>query len=121
MSKLVCCFLLSAIALFADVTGKWTGTGKAATSDGDTQTMVLSMDLKQTGNDVSGTVSTSESEDRYTATGTLDGDVLNLKVQANETVYVVTLTLKDDRLTGEANADHDGAKISVKLDFTPAH
>lgn len=117
MTKLLCCFVFSAIALLADVTGTWSGTGKGTTSDGDTQTMVLTMELKQTGNEITGAVITHESGDRYTLAGTIDGDSLNFKVQANETTYVVKLTVKDDRMTGEANAEQGAAKVNVKLEF----
>lgn len=117
MRKLVCCFLLSAIALFADVTGKWSGTGKAATSDGDAEVMTVSLELKQTGNDVSGTAGTGQSDERYTAKGTLDGDVLKLQVETGDATYSVTLTVKEDTMTGEATADQGGAKIKVKLNL----
>lgn len=117
MKRLICCFVLSAVALFADVTGKWSGTGKATSTDGDTQVMTLSMELKQNGNDITGTVMTGDSGDRYSLAGTVNGDVLNLKVETDQATYVVTLTLKEDHLTGEATADHGGAKVTVKLDF----
>jgi hypothetical protein len=117
MLKLFCCFVLSAIALFADVTGKWTGTGKADTSDGDAQVMTVNLDLKQTGNEVTGTVSTGESSDRFSAKGTLDGDVLTMKVETDQATYNVTLTVSDDHMAGQANAEQGGAKVHVKLDF----
>ena len=117
MKRLICCFVLSAVALFADVTGKWSGTGKATSPDGDTQMLTLSMELKQTGNDITGTVMTGDSGDRYSLSGTVDGDVLNLKVETDQATYLVKLTLKEDHLTGDATADHDGAKVTVKLDF----
>ncbi len=117
MSKLIFCFLFSAIALFADVTGKWSGTGKAATSDGDAEVMSVNLELKQSGNDVSGTASTGQSEDRYNAKGTLAGDVLTLQVDTGDATYSVTLTVKEDTMTGEASTEHDGAKVKVKLDL----
>ena len=117
MSKLVLCFLLSAIALFADVTGKWSGTGKAATSDGDAEVMTVNLELKQSGNDVTGIASTGSSADRYTAKGTLAGDVLTLQVETDDATYSVTLTVKEDTMTGEATTEHGGTKVKVKLDL----
>ena len=117
MTRLICCFALSAVALFADVTGKWTGTGKSTGGDGDTHNMALIMELKQTGNDITGTVTSGDSGDQYALAGVVDGDVLNFKVQANDDTYVVKLTLKEDRMTGEANASRGDVKMTVKLDF----
>ena len=117
MSKLILCFLLSAVALFADVTGKWSGTGKATTSDGDAQVMTVSLELKQSGDAVTGTVTTGQSADRFTAKGTLAGDVLTLQVETDDATYSVTLTVKEDTMTGEATADQGGAKIKVKVDL----
>lgn len=117
MTKLICCFVLSAIALFADVTGKWSGTGKGTGPDGDSHEMTVNLELKQTGQDITGTAGTGESADRFTATGTLDGDVLTLKVQTDELVYIVTLSVKDDKMTGEANADAGGNKVKIKLEL----
>ena len=117
MTRLIFCFALSAIALFADVTGKWTGTGNSTGGDGDAHSMNIMMELKQTGNDVTGSVMTGESGDRYNLAGTLDGDVLNFKVEADDATYVVKLTVKEDRMTGEANGGRGDAKMTIKLDF----
>lgn len=118
MSKLICCFLLTAIALFADVTGKWTGTGSAASSDGDNQTLAVTLDLKQTGKEVTGTVTNGDSGEQYTIkNGTVDGDTLKMDVLTGETTYGVTLTIKEDQMTGEAVGDNGGAKVTVKLNF----
>ncbi|MGA2598684.1 MAG: hypothetical protein ABSH09_17040 [Bryobacteraceae bacterium] len=117
MSKLILCFLLSAIALFADVTGKWSGTGKHPTSDGGAEVMTVSLELKQSGDDVTGVATTGQSEDRYSAKGTLAGDVLTLQVDTGDDTYTVTVTVKEDTMTGEATTEHDGAKVKVKLDL----
>ena len=115
MRKLICCFVLSAVALFADVTGKWSGTGKGTGPDGEGHEMTVNLELKQTGQDVTGTAGTGESADRFTATGTMDGDVLTLKVLTDDVTYTVTLNVKDDKMTGDANAEQGGAKITIKL------
>src|ERR1700692_351352 len=94
MTRLICCFALSAIALFADVTGKWSGTGTCTGGDGDSHSMNLIMELKQTGNDVTGSVTTGDSGDRYNLAGMLDGDILNFKVEADDATYVVEVTIK---------------------------
>lgn len=117
MTRLICCFIFSALALLADVTGKWSGTGKGPGPDGESHEMNVNLELKQTGNDVTGTAGTAESADRYTATGTLDGDVLTLKVVTDEITYVVTLNVKENTMSGEAKAEQGGNKIVIKLDL----
>jgi hypothetical protein len=47
----------------------------------------------------------------------LDGDILNFKVEADDATYDVKLTVKEDRMTGEANASRGDAKMTMKLDF----
>ena len=115
MTKLICCFALSAIALFADVTGKWSGTGKGAAQDGENHEMTVNLELKQTGSQVTGTAGTGDSADRFTATGSIDGDVLTLKVLTDEITYELKLDVKDDKMTGEAKAEQGGNKIVIKL------
>ena len=118
MKKLIVCFLLSAIALFADVTGKWTGTGRAATTDGDNEALSIVMELKQSGNDITGSVMTGDSGERYSiSNGSIDGDALKLDVAANETTYHVSLKVDGDKMTGEATGENNGAKVTVKLEF----
>lgn len=117
MKKLICCFVLSAIALFADVTGKWSGTGKGTTPDGD-QNIAVNLELKQAGSEVTGTAGTGEGSDRYSVTsGTLEGDVLTFKVTPEDVTYSVTLTVKDDKMTGEATVNHGETKFTIKLEL----
>ena len=117
MTKLICCFVLSAIALFADVTGKWSGSGKGNTGDGENN-IAVSLELKQDGSQVTGTVGSGEGGDRYSITsGTLEGDVLTFKVTPDDVTYVVTLTVKDDKMTGEATANRGETKLTIKLEL----
>src|ERR1700681_3833554 len=117
MTRLICCFVLSAIALFADVTGKWSGTGKGNTGDGD-HNIAVNLELKQDGSQVTGTVGASEADDRYSIiNGPGDGDVLTFKVSPDDVTYVVTLTVKDDKMTGEATASTGETKLTNKLEL----
>lgn len=117
MIKLVCCLVLSAVALFADVTGKWSGTGKGASPNGD-QVINVSLDLKQDGNAVTGTVGSGESGDRYTINGgTIEGDVITFKVTPEDVTYEVKLNVKDDKMTGEATVNHGEQKMTIKLEL----
>ena len=118
MTRLICCFVLSVVALFADVTGKWSGTGKGPTPDGEDHAITVNLDLKQNGNEVTGTVGSGESNDRYAImNGVLEGDVLTFKVTPSDLTYDVTLTVKDDKMTGEATATQGSSKFTIKVEL----
>lgn len=117
MMKLICCFVFSAIALLADVTGKWSGTGKGSTPDGE-QNISVSLELTQKGSDVTGTVGAGGSGDRVSISGgTVSGDTLTFKVPTDEATYDVTLTIKEDTMTGEATTTRGDTKLVIKLEL----
>jgi hypothetical protein len=101
------------------VTGKWSGTGKAATSDGDAEVMPLTLELKQTGTEVTGVVIHGGSGDRYTIkNGVLQGDTLKMDVVTDDgSKFGITLTIDGDKMAGEAIGEHDNANVKVKLEF----
>ncbi len=118
MKKLIFCLALASATLFADVTGKWTGTVKADTPNADTETFDVTFDLKQSGNDVTGTVKTSSSGDSYAIeNGALDGDTLKIQIPTSDATYDLTLTVDGDHMTGQAKVDHGGTKVTLKLDL----
>ena len=117
MRKLLCCFLLSAIAMFAEVTGKWSGTGSGETPDGN-HTITVNLELKQSGNAVTGTVGSGESGDRFSIeSGAMDGDVLTFKVSPDEHTYEVKLTVKEDKMSGEAVTTQGNTTVKIKLEL----
>ena len=115
MTKFLCCFVLSAIALFADVSGKWSGTGTGLTPDGD-HSMNISLDLKQSGSDVTGTVGSSESGDRFSISGgAIKDDVLTFQVPTDDATYEVTLKVDGDKMSGEATTKRGESKFTLKI------
>ena len=117
MTKLLCCFVLSAVALFGDVTGKWSGTGNGATPDGD-HSMSLSLELKQTGSDVTGTVGSSESGDSFSiAGGTIKDNVLTFQVSTDNGTYDVNLKVDGDKMSGEASTKAGDHKFTLKIEL----
>lgn len=117
MTKLICCFVISAVALFADVTGKWSGTAKGSTPNGD-QTVTVTLELKQTGDSITGTVGAGDSGDRVSISDAMmDGDVLKFKVASDEATYDVTVTVKENTMTGEATTSRGDTKLTMKLEL----
>src|SRR5258706_4006616 len=84
MTRILCCFLLTAIAMFADVTGKWTGTFDATGPDGQTKPGTALMILKQSGDAITGTVGPNEDQQFTIKVGKIDGDKIALEVAPDE-------------------------------------
>jgi hypothetical protein len=117
MKKLICCFVLSAVALLADVTGKWSGTF-THDEDGQSKTETAYASLKQSGNDITGTAGPSAEQQFPIKKGSIAGDKITLEVQADEGVFQVLLTLDGDRMLGEVHGqDGQGNKLMAKLDL----
>jgi hypothetical protein len=74
----------------ADVTGMWTGTSQRGAS-------TITLDLKQEGKKVTGTISGLGASDDGPVTGTVDGSTIKL---SNKTKTAPTLNLKGDTMTG---------------------
>ncbi len=119
MKRLILCLALTAAALFADVTGKWTGTAKPEAADAqDAGPFDITFDLTQSGNDVTGTVKTSAQGDSYAVqNGTLDGDTLKMQIPTDHATFDLILTVDGDRMSGQAKGSHDGSKLTIKLDL----
>jgi len=118
MRKFVCLFLASAAMLLADVSGKWRGPAKGAASDGDTQTLTVTFDLTQSGNDVTGTVSTNQGDQFRISKGAMDGNTLTIDIQGGEHgTYHAVMTVDGDTMTGEAKGGGGDNTVSVKLEL----
>ena len=117
MKKLICCFVLSAVALLADVTGKWSGS---FTHDegGESKTETAYASLTQKGNEITGTAGPSAEQQFPIKKGSIAGNKLTLEVQADEGVFNVVLTVTGDHMMGEVTGqDGQGNKLIAKLDL----
>lgn len=112
MKKFMLCAVLTCAALLADVTGKWSGTAEINT-DGQQSKDATALELKQTGNDVTGTAG-ANGEFRIKK-GTVDGDTIKLEVEAEGNVYYIVLTVDGDHMTGKASADPEGKQVVAKV------
>jgi hypothetical protein len=119
MTRLLAVLLLSAIALLADVTGKWTGSFDVTGPDGQTNAQTAVLSLKQEGNTLSGTAGPSDDEQMAIRAGKVDGNRITFEVALeNGPVIKFDLLLADDHIKGSASGESDGRKMTAKLDVT---
>jgi hypothetical protein len=119
MTRILCCFLLTAIAMFADVTGKWSGSFDSTGPDGQTKAGPAFMVLKQTGETITGTAGPTEDHQLDIKVGKIDGDKIALELATDEgLVLKFDLTLTDGHIKGDVKGEKDGEKMTAKLDVT---
>lgn len=117
MTRLLCVLLLSSIALLADVSGKWTGTFDVTGPDGNVQNNTAFLSLKQDGNTLTGTAGPNESEQMSIRAGKIDGNKILFEIALEDgTVIKFDLALADEHIKGTANGEHEGQKMTAKLD-----
>ncbi len=117
MRKLLLCFVLSAVALMADVTGKWSGSFVAEV-DGETKDGTAFANFKQDGGTITGTAGPSAEEQYPIKKGTLEGGTLTLDVQSPDQLIHIVLTVDGDHMQGKAETeDAAGKKLVAKVDM----
>ena len=118
--KLCACILLLAAAAFgADLTGKWSGTFDATGPDGSTRNSSAYMDLKQSGEKVTGTAGPDSARQKEISNGKLAGTKLTFEVVQPDGGPVMKFNLTFDGVTikGKATGERDGQKMEAKLDL----
>ena len=120
MTKILCCLLLASMAMFADVTGKWSGSFDATDPDGQTQAHKAFMVLKQSGDAITGTAGPDEDRQFSIKVGKIEGDKITLEVVLDDGgVLKFDLTLADGHIKGDVKGEVGDRKMSAKLDVTP--
>lgn len=105
---------LCALSTFAaDLTGKWTGTLKASSSDGDTEHSIT-LDLKQSGDRLTGTA-VSDEGNRIPLKGNIEGARVVLHFDTSKPSARFVLQLEGARLKGELTGDGEDMKTKVEL------
>jgi hypothetical protein len=106
---------VAAIAMAADVTGKWTGT--IAPDGGDTHTALLV--LKQDGATITGSAGPDESQQFPIKTGKIDGNKVVIEVApTDESLYHLELVLDGDHLKGDATFHRGDDTMTGKVDVS---
>jgi len=114
--------LLAAVALAtlvfaADLTGQWTGSFDMTAPDGSTNPSTAYLDLKVSGGTVTGTAGPDENKQHPISNGKLEGKKLTFDlVPENGPTLKFDLVYDGETIKGTATGEHDGQKMSAKLD-----
>lgn len=101
----------------ADVNGKWTGSFTILAPDGTPRAQTIEMNLTQKDKELTGTAGPNADRQWPLAKGAVSGTSVTFDVQSDGPVISFTLTLANDRLTGEASAaGPTGEKLNAKVD-----
>src|SRR5207244_731255 len=105
--KLLCVLALTAISLFADVTGKWSGSFNM-TRDGETKDDTAFLDLKQTGDKITGTAGPNAEKQMPIRAGSIEGNTIKFEVEpeGDDPVIYISLVVDGDHMTGDAKAEN---------------
>ena len=107
-------FVLTSALMAGDLTGKWSGS--LSETEGDAKSAMLV--LKQAGSELTGTAGPNEEKQFPIKNGKVDGDKVTFDVEAGEAVMHFELTAAGNRMSGNVHAEHEGEKLSAKVEVT---
>jgi hypothetical protein len=108
--------LLNARAGSADVSGKWRGILHLVTPDVGAWDQTAVLILKQSGDDVTGTIGESEEQRLPLKKGRMSGDVLTIEMETNPVEF--SLKMEGHKLRGDILDARDHATILGRADLT---
>ena len=105
-----------AIAVPADVTGRWAGTLTAERPDGSTHQDSVLLILEQKGSSLTGTIGGHENDRHPITKGTIDGNRVSIQATSanGERQFQLELTLDADEMKGTLTSGERKAQIAVK-------
>jgi hypothetical protein len=119
MKRIVCCLLLSVVSLFADVSGKWSGSFDITGPDGEIKSDTAFLNLKQEGSKISGTAGPNEEHQMDIKTGKIEGDKIAIEVELEDgNLLTMDLVLAEEHIKGTAKGEMNGEKMTAKMDVT---
>lgn len=116
--KLLWAIALSAVSLFADVSGKWTGSF-VIDRGGESKDTGCYFELKQEGTQLTGVGGPSAEHNFPIQKGSIEGDKIALELlsENDEVIYVDLVLEGEEHMTGGAHAEHDGETHTAKIDI----
>ena len=123
MKLFVFSLLIAAMAIAAaaaDVTGTWSGTLKGGPTGPDGQDGSVTLVLKQSGTEITGTAGPSADHQMPIQKGTIEGDKIALDVPVGDGMFKFALVVAGEHITGDVNASMGDQKIQAKVDVTRA-
>jgi propanediol dehydratase small subunit len=112
-------FLLGAVTVLqaADVSGRWTGSSEFVNRDGQVRSGPMSMTLRQSGEEVTGTAGPSAERQQEIRKGKITGDKLTFEIQDAAGYATVELTVTERTLRGQATFHRDYGVVTMKLEL----
>src|SRR5689334_2025547 len=111
MKLLLGSLLLATLALAADVTGTWSGSLKGNGPDG--QDGGVTLVLKQTGTEITGTAGPTADHQMPIQKGKMEGDKIALEVPVGEGMFKFDLVLEGEHIKGDVNASMGDQKMNA--------
>lgn len=119
MTRIVLCLLLTAAGLFAEVTGKWSGSFDITGPDGQTRPDTAFLNLKQDGANLTGTAGPNEEKQFDIRNGKVDGGKILFEVALEDGgVLKFELALENEHIKGTASGQMGDEKMTAKIDVT---
>jgi hypothetical protein len=117
--KSVCILMLAATTWAADVTGKWTGNGEATAPNGEVRRETISLELRQSGSELSGMIGSKNGQEFPISKGAIDGNTVSFEVKSGEDgpTWRFKLTLNGDEMSGEANGEKGTETMKGRVTF----
>jgi hypothetical protein len=113
MKRALLLLVLSAVALFADVSGKWSGAAESPNPGGERHTLFFN--LKVDGNKLTGTGGPTEENQTPMQNGSVMGDKLTFQVPAGKGVLYFDLKTAGDEITGEVRMKREDGEEQPTL------
>ena len=105
-----------AIAVPADITGKWAGTLTAQRPDGTTREDSALLILEQKGTDITGTIGGTDADQHPITKGTIDGNKVSIQARTvnGERELLLELTLDGDEMKGTITSGERKGQVALK-------
>ena len=117
MKRFLVISLVAAVAFAADLTGKWTGTFQDMSEGANGGSDTAYMDLKVSGQAVTGTVGPNESSQMEIRNGKLEGTKLTFEVARGDLVMKFDLVFDGETIKGTVSGESGGEQHKAKLDL----
>ncbi len=101
----------------ADVSGKWVGASEFVNRDGQARKGPISLTLKQSGEEVTGTAGPTAEQQQEIRKGRISENKLTFEIQDATGYATVELTVAEGSLKGQATFHRDYGDITMKLEL----
>jgi hypothetical protein len=110
--------LFAALAVYADVSGKWVGTSEKADPAGKTHREAIYLQLRQSGNNLTGVIGSQGAQEFEISQGKIDGNQVSFVVQPQGSEpWSFRLIVSADSMMGENIAMEEGKVVKGRVEL----